>query len=127
MVPTSTSAAQLMDIVLPNLAGRITGSAVRVPTASVSAVDLAVTLEKRPSVEEARTLLRDLAGPILGYIEKPLVSSDLRGRPESLIIAGPEIKRSKGGMLRVFGWYDNEWGFSCRMLDVALRIGQLDK
>ena len=51
--------------------------------------------------------------------------SDLRQRPESLIVAGPEIKRSKGGMLRVFGWYDNEWGFSCRMLDVAKIMGEM--
>ena len=68
-------------------------------------------------------LLRGTVGPIIGFTDKPLVSSDLRARPESLIVAGPEIKRSKGGMLRVFGWYDNEWGFSCRMLDVARIMG----
>ena len=62
---------------------------------------------------------------MIGYTDKPLVSSDLRQRPESLIVAGPEIKRSKGGMLRVFGWYDNEWGFSCRMLDVAKIMGEM--
>lgn len=122
MVPTTTSAEKLVDIVLPHLAGRITGSAVRVPTASVSCVDLAVILRDRPSAEEARALLAS-SGGVIGYTDKPLVSSDLRQRPESLIVAGPEIKRSKGGMLRVFGWYDNEWGFSCRMLDVARRMG----
>jgi len=122
MVPTTTSAEKLVDIVLPHLAGRITGSAVRVPTASVSCVDLAVILRDRPSAEEARELLAS-SGGVIGYTDKPLVSSDLRQRPESLIVAGPEIKRSKGGMLRVFGWYDNEWGFSCRMLDVARRMG----
>lgn len=122
MVPTTTSAEQLVDIVLPHLAGRITGSAVRVPTASVSCVDMAVITRARPSAEEARVLLAS-SGGVIGYTDKPLVSSDLRQRPESLIVAGPEIKRSKGGMLRVFGWYDNEWGFSCRMLDVARRIG----
>lgn len=122
MVPTTTSAEQLVDVVLPHLAGRITGSAVRVPTASVSCVDLAVILRERPGAEEARALLAS-SGGVIGYTDKPLVSSDLRQRPESIIVAGPEIKRSKGGMLRVFGWYDNEWGFSCRMLDVGRQMG----
>jgi glyceraldehyde 3-phosphate dehydrogenase len=123
MVPTTTSAAQLVDLVLPHLAGRITGSAVRVPTASVSCVDLAVITEKRPSAEEALAFFRAQAGPVVGVIDKPLVSTDLRARPESVVIAAPEMKRAKGGMLRVFGWYDNEWGFSCRMLDLAQRMG----
>jgi glyceraldehyde 3-phosphate dehydrogenase len=124
MVPTSTSAASLVDLVLPALAGRITGSAVRVPTASVSCVDLAVITEARPQVETARQLFQSLAGSVIGYTDQPLVSSDLRSRPESVVVAGPEIKRAKGGMLRVFGWYDNEWGFSCRMLDLAERMGE---
>ncbi len=124
MVPTTTSAEALVDIVLPHLAGRITGSAVRVPAASVSCVDLAVITRANPSAEDVRALLAS-SGGVIGYTDKPLVSSDLRQRPESLIIAGPEIKQSKGGMLRVFGWYDNEWGFSCRMLDVARRMGEL--
>lgn len=123
MVPTTTSAEQLVDIVLPHLAGRVTGSAVRVPSASVSCVDLAVMTRDMPKAAEAAAFLREQAGGIIGYTDKPLVSSDLRARPESLIVAGPEIKRSKGGMLRVFGWYDNEWGFSCRMLDVARIMG----
>jgi len=59
----------------------------------------------------------------LGWTEQPLVSSDLRGRPESLIVSGPQTSVSVGGLIRVFGWYDNEWGFSCRMLDMAQRIG----
>lgn len=123
MVPTTTSAEQLVDIVLPHLAGRITGSAVRVPAASVSCVDLAVMTREMPSADAARALLRGRVDGVIGHTDKPLVSSDLRARPESLIVAGPEIKRSKGGMLRVFGWYDNEWGFSCRMLDVAGVMG----
>ncbi|GAB5447874.1 type I glyceraldehyde-3-phosphate dehydrogenase [Gymnodinialimonas sp.] len=123
MVPTTTSAEPLLDIVLPELAGRVTGSAVRVPAASVSCVDLAVMTREMPSAAEAEAFLREQAGGVIGYTDKPLVSSDLRARPESLIVAGPEIKRSKGGMLRVFGWYDNEWGFSCRMLDVARVMG----
>ena len=123
MVPTTTSAEPLLDIVLPHLVGRVTGSAVRVPAASVSCVDLAVMTREMPSADDARALLHGTKGGVIGYTDKPLVSSDLRARPESLVVAGPEIKRSKGGMLRVFGWYDNEWGFSCRMLDVAVVMG----
>ena len=123
MVPTTTSAEALVDVVLPHLAGRVTGSAVRVPSASVSCVDLAVMTRDMPEANEAAAFLREQAGEIVGFTDKPLVSSDLRARSESLIVAGPEIKRSKGGMLRVFGWYDNEWGFSCRMLDVARQMG----
>lgn len=124
MVPTTTSAEPLLDIVLPKLAGQVTGSAVRVPAASVSCVDLSVMTRAMPSADEARALLQGRVDGVIGYTQKPLVSSDLRARPESLIVAGPEIKRSKGGMLRVFGWYDNEWGFSCRMLDVARIMGR---
>jgi glyceraldehyde 3-phosphate dehydrogenase len=122
MVPTTTSAQRLLDSVLPQIAGRIEGSAVRVPTASVSAVDLAVMTE-RPATVEAVNAVLAAAGGVIGATTKALVSSDLRARPESIIMALPETRVTKGGMLRVFGWYDNEWGFSNRMLDVALRMG----
>jgi glyceraldehyde 3-phosphate dehydrogenase len=122
MVPTTTSAQRLLDTVLPQIAGRIEGSAVRVPTASVSAVDLAVMTE-RPTTVEAVNAMLAAAGGVIGATTKALVSSDLRARPESIIMALPETRVTKGGMLRVFGWYDNEWGFSNRMLDVALRMG----
>ena len=121
MVPTTTSAQRLLDIVLPQIAGRIEGSAVRVPTASVSAIDLAVMTERPVSVAEVNAALTD-AGGVIGITERPLVSTDLRARPESIVMALPETRATKGGMLRVFGWYDNEWGFSNRMLDVALRM-----
>ncbi len=121
MVPTTTSASRLLDVVLPGIAGRIEGAAVRVPVASVSAVDLVVMTRAEVSVEEVN---RDLqrAGGVLGWTDRPLVSSDLRARPESIVMALPETTVTKGGMLRVFGWYDNEWGFSNRMLDVARRL-----
>ena len=122
MVPTTTSAQRLLDTVLPQIAGRIEGSAVRVPTASVSAVDLAVMTERSATVEAVNAVLA-AAGGVIGATTKALVSSDLRARPESIIMALPETRVTKGGMLRVFGWYDNEWGFSNRMLDVALRMG----
>lgn len=121
MVPTTTSAGRLIDQVLPNLAGRVLARAIRVPTASVSAIDLTIQTEQPTTVECANRLLRTEAekAHLLGWTEKPLVSTDLRMRPESLILSGRETSVSVGGLLRVFGWYDNEWGFSNRMLDMA--------
>jgi glyceraldehyde 3-phosphate dehydrogenase len=118
MVPTTTSAGLLLDRVLPDLAGRIECAAVRVPTASVSAVDLCV-VPTRPATADAVNALLVAAGGVIGTTRKPLVSSDLRARPESIVMALPETRVTGGGLLRVFGWYDNEWGFSCRMLDMA--------
>jgi len=118
MVPTTTSAQRLLNQVLPDIAGRIEAAAVRVPAASVSAIDLTVTLDNVATLEEVHTVFREKSD-VLGCTDKPLVSSDLRSRPESLIIALPETRVTAGGLVRVFGWYDNEWGFSCRMLDVA--------
>ncbi|MFN4204263.1 MAG: type I glyceraldehyde-3-phosphate dehydrogenase [Tabrizicola sp.] len=121
MVPTTTSAARLLDRVLPDLAGRIIAQAVRVPVASVSCVDFHLVTETRPTVEEVNAAFR-AAGGVIGATVRPLVSTDLRARPESVVMACPETKITGGGMLRVFGWYDNEWGFSNRMLDMALRM-----
>ncbi len=122
MVPTTTSAGRLLDRVLPALAGRIDCAAVRVPTASVSAVDLCVVPTRPVTVDQVNTLLR-AAGGVIGWTDRPLVSSDLRARSESIVMALPETRVTGGGLIRVFGWYDNEWGFSCRMLDMALRMG----
>ena len=122
MVPTTTSAGRLLDRVLPELAGVIECAAVRVPTASVSAVDLCV-VPRRPADAEAVNAVLRAAGGVIGWTQKPLVSSDLRARPESIVMALPETRVTGGGLIRVFGWYDNEWGFSCRMLDMALRMG----
>ncbi|MCC0077706.1 MAG: aldehyde dehydrogenase [Rhodobacter sp.] len=123
MVPTTTSAGRLLDRVLPEQAGRIECAAVRVPTASVSAVDLCVVPARPVAAIEVNALLQG-AGGVIGWTTKPLVSSDLRARPESIVMALPETRVTGGGLLRVFGWYDNEWGFSCRMLDMALRMQQ---
>ena len=122
MVPTTTSAMRLLDHVLPDIAGRIEGAAVRVPVASVSAVDLSVTLDQSVTRDDVIAVLSK-PSPIIGCTSKPLVSSDLRARPESLIVSLPETRVTAQGLLRVFGWYDNEWGFSCRMLDMASRMG----
>ena len=121
MVPTTTSAQRLLDIVLPQIAGRLEGSAVRVPTASVSAVDLCVMTERPATTAGVNAALRAVGG-VIGTTDRALVSTDLRARAESIIMALPETRVTKGGMLRVFGWYDNEWGFSNRMLDVARRM-----
>ena len=126
MVPTTTSAAKLIDRVLPELAGRVTGAAVRVPAISVSAVDLVARLKRPPcdAAEALRELARD--NPVIGLVEDPCVSVDLRARTESLVIA-PNETLSAGDQMRIFGWYDNEWGFSARMIDVARMMHQRDK
>lgn len=118
MVPTTTSAGHLVDQVLPHLAGRVHCAAVRVPVASVSAVDLTF-LPWQNVTREAVNHALATAGGVIGCTDRPLVSSDLRARPESVVMALRETAVTEGGLVRVFGWYDNEWGFSCRMLDVA--------
>lgn len=119
MVPTTTSATHLIDRVLPTLAGRITGAAVRVPVISVSAIDAVLSLNHLPDgafVDHLRALAD--ASPVLGLTVDACVSTDLRARSESLVIALPETIEN-GHQVRIFGWYDNEWGFSGRMIDMA--------
>ncbi|MEP5758337.1 MAG: glyceraldehyde 3-phosphate dehydrogenase NAD-binding domain-containing protein [Litoreibacter sp.] len=125
MVPTTTSAGRLVDTVLPDLAGRITATSVRVPTASVSAIDLTIRLQTPVSVSDVNEMLSKTGG-VIGVTDQLLVSSDLRARPESIVMALPETHVTQAptgeALVRVFGWYDNEWGFSNRMLDVAARM-----
>lgn len=126
MVPTTTSAGRLTDLVLPDLAGRIFATSVRVPTASVSAIDMSFQAQRPFSEAKINEALKAARGAIIGTTDEPLVSSDLRARPESIIMALPETHVTQsGGMARVFGWYDNEWGFSNRMIDLARRMTQL--
>ncbi len=126
MVPTTTSAHKLLGKVLPSLAGAIEARAIRVPTASVSAIDLTVSLRDTPSLADARAQMQKAAAAsrVLGWTEKPVVSVDMRARQESLVVSGPETSIAPSGLLRVFGWYDNEFGFANRMLDVASLLGQ---
>ena len=123
MVPTTSSATRLVGTVLPELAGRISGAAVRVPVISVSAIDAVLTFE-RELPDDPQDWLAELAdaSPVLGVTRDPTVSTDQRARPESLVIALPETLRTGDRQLRVFGWYDNEWGFSARMIDMARRM-----
>ncbi|MCB5200044.1 aldehyde dehydrogenase [Loktanella sp. TSTF-M6] len=119
MVPTTTSAAHQVTEVLPDFAGRLSVSAVRVPVHSVSAIDAVFQLRNMPA--DALSALRGLFAddPIIGLTDDPCVSTDMRARPESLILALPQTTAVAPAQLRLFGWYDNEWGFSARMIDMA--------
>ena len=119
MVPTTTSAAELIGQVLPALSGRIEARALRVPVASVSCIDLTIACGDAPDAQAVNDILYAATGPIIGWCEDPVVSTDMRARPQSIVVAPRETSVSASGLIRVFGWYDNEWGFSNRMLDVA--------
>ena len=127
MIPTSTGAAQAVSLVLPELKGKLDGSAIRVPTPNVSCVDLKCVLTKENSVEEINKVVQEASNTnlngILAYEDAPLVSSDYNHHPASSIFAGSQTKVMTGGMIRVLSWYDNEWGFSNRMLDTATYLG----
>ena len=127
MIPTSTGAAQAVSLVLPELKGKLDGSAIRVPTPNVSCVDLKCVLTKENSVEEINKVVQEASNTnlngILAYEDAPLVSSDYNHHPASSIFAGSQTKVLTGGMTRVLSWYDNEWGFSNRMLDTATFLG----
>ncbi len=118
MVPTTTSAGRLVDEVLPHLAGRVPCQSVRVPVASVSAVDLVFQPGRIANVDAVNGALRE-AGGVIGVEDMPVVSSDMRGRAESFIHMPRETRMAGGGLIRVFGWYDNEWGFANRMLELG--------
>ena len=128
MIPTSTGAARAVGLVLPGLEGRLDGVAIRVPTPNVSVVDLTIEAGRDTSVEEVNDAMRAAAsGPldgILGVTEEKLVSSDFNHDRRSSILATDQTKVLEGRMVRVLSWYDNEWGFSNRMADVAVVMGQ---
>ncbi len=122
MIPTSTGAAKAIGLVLPELKGKLDGIAIRVPTPDVSLVDLTVRTAKPVTVESANQALKDAAnGPMKGvleYSEKELVSVDFLHNPHSSILDAPLTKALGDRLIKVFSWYDNEWGFSCRMVDL---------
>ena len=129
MIPTSTGAAKALGEVLPALKGKLDGSAVRVPTPNVSAVDLTFVAQKDVTEEQVNAAIAEAAaGPmkgVLGYTEEKLVSTDFNHTEESSIFAADQTKVIGGRLVRVLAWYDNEWGFSCRMADVAVAMGRL--
>lgn len=123
MIPTKTGAAEAVGLVLPELAGKLTGMAVRVPVINVSLVDLTLELKQPVSAEAVNALLLSASqnSPILGYNALPLVSHDFNHNPLSSIFDANHTK-TNGKLLKVLAWYDNEWGFSNRMLDNALAL-----
>ena len=129
MIPTTTGAARAVGEVLPELKGKLDGSAIRVPTPNVSVVDLTFTPKRDTSVEEVNALLKAAAeGPlkgVLGYSDEPLVSIDYNHCPNSSTIDSLETSVIDGKLVRVLSWYDNEWGFSNRMVDTAGVMGGL--
>lgn len=129
IIPTSTGAAKALGEVLPNLKGRLDGSAMRVPTPNVSAVDLTFRASREVTADQINAAMKDAAeGPmkgVLGYEPAPLVSTDFNHSSESSIFAPDQTRVVEGRMVRVLAWYDNEWGFSVRMADVAVAMGRL--
>ncbi|HLY04132.1 MAG TPA: type I glyceraldehyde-3-phosphate dehydrogenase [Rhizomicrobium sp.] len=129
MIPTSTGAAKAVGLVLPELKGKLDGVAVRVPTPNVSLVDFKFTAKRATSVDEINAAARSAAAGtlkgVLDIVEAPLVSSDFNHNPASSSFAVDQTKVIDGTFVRVMSWYDNEWGFSNRMADVAVAMGAL--
>jgi len=126
MIPTSTGAAKALGLVLPELKGKLHGLAIRVPTPNVSLVDLVAETEKPLTAEAVNAALKkaaegELKG-ILGYTNEPLVSVDFNGNPLSSIVDGASTSVIDGTMVKVLAWYDNEWGYSCRVRDLVKYI-----
>ena len=128
MIPTSTGAARAIGLVMPDLKGRLDGYAMRVPTADVSVVDLSVKLKKKTSVEEINAAMKAAAdGPLKGilqYCDEPLVSIDFQGNPHSSILDVANTKVMDGDFVKLLTWYDNEWGYSNRVVDLALHMSR---
>ncbi|HWQ32723.1 MAG TPA: type I glyceraldehyde-3-phosphate dehydrogenase [Blastocatellia bacterium] len=122
MIPTSTGAARAVALVLPELKGKFDGIAVRVPTPNVSLVDVVMELEKETSTEEVNTALKNAANEelkgILAFETAPLVSTDFRRNPNSSIVDADYTKVIGGNLVKILSWYDNEWGYSCRVRDL---------
>ena len=128
IVPTSTGAAKAIGLVMPELKGKLHGLSLRVPTATVSVVDLVVDLKKSASVEDLNNAFKQAAegkmNGILAYSDEPLVSSDFRGNSASSIVDGLSTVVLEGSMAKVLSWYDNEWGYSCRVGDLATLMAE---
>jgi glyceraldehyde 3-phosphate dehydrogenase len=128
IVPTSTGAARAIGVVIPELDGKLDAFALRVPTSTVSLIDLTVEVERETTTEELRTLLREAAEGrlkgILGYSEEPLVSVDYKGDSRSSIVDAEYTQVMQGNMVKVVSWYDNEWGYSTRLVDLANYVAE---
>jgi glyceraldehyde 3-phosphate dehydrogenase len=128
MIPTSTGAAKAVGLVLPELKGKLDGISIRVPTPNVSLVDLKVVLKKNTTADEINAAMKTasegyLKG-ILDYVDEPLVSKDFNHIPASSSFMAPQTKVLDGNLAAIYSWYDNEWGFSNRMVDTALQLAK---
>jgi len=128
IIPTTTGAARVVGVVIPELQGKLHGIALRVPTSAVSVVDFVADLSKKASAEEVNDAFRKAADGelkgILEYCEEPLVSSDFKGNPASAIFDAPSTMVIDGSFIKVLAWYDNEWGYSCRLADLAAYVAE---
>jgi glyceraldehyde 3-phosphate dehydrogenase len=126
MIPTSTGAAKAVALVLPELKGKFDGISVRVPTPNVSLVDVVIEVEKETTTEEVNKALKDAANEelegVLAFSEEPLVSSDFKQNSNSSIVDAEYTKVIGGNMIKILSWYDNEWGYSCRVRDLVKYI-----
>jgi glyceraldehyde 3-phosphate dehydrogenase len=129
MIPTSTGAAKAVGLVLPELAGKLDGVAIRVPTPNVSVVDLKFVAKRKTTKDEINAAIKAAADQqlkgILGYTESPNVSVDFNHDPRSSIFHMDQTKVMDGTLVRIMSWYDNEWGFSNRMSDTAVALAKL--
>ena len=129
MIPTSTGAASAISLVLPELSGKLEGSAIRVPTPNVSMVDLAYIPEKPVTIDEIDKALKNASEgrmkDVLSFETEPKVSIDYNHTTTSSNYAQPQTSVTKGGLVRIVSWYDNEWGFSNRMIDTARSMAAL--
>ena len=130
MIPTSTGAAKALHLVIPELKGKLDGFAMRVPTPNVSVVDLVAYVEKKTTAEEVNAALKknSESGPLkgyLGYEQEELVSMDFRGDSRSSIVDAPMTRVVAGNLVKVISWYDNEWGYSCRVRDLINYLGRI--
>jgi len=128
IIPTTTGAAKAVGLVIPELVGKLTGMAIRVPTPTVSIVDLVVQVKKNTNKEEINKLFAKMASKpelqgILGYNEAPLVSIDYKGNSHSSTVDGLSTEVTGGNLVKVLSWYDNEWGYSSRIVDLVKMIG----
>ncbi len=127
IIPTTTGAAKALALVLPELKGKFDGFALRVPTSTVSIIDFKAQVERKTTIAEVNAALREASEgdleDILGYSEEPLVSSDYKGDPRSSIIDALSTMVIGDDMVQVIAWYDNEWGYSCRVADLTAFVG----
>lgn len=128
IIPTTTGAAKAVTEVIPELKGKIDGLAIRVPTLDGSIIDFVCTVKKKVTVEQVNNLFKQMSKKqlkgILAYTDEPIVSVDIIGEPYSSIVDGLSTKVIDGHFVKVLSWYDNEWGYSCRMIDVLKLVGK---